>query len=653
MPQNVAWGPRRKQAFLDYITLSLDRTLGDRSAIEKRWRKWLEQYRAPAEQPTKRFPFEGASNRVLPVTAMNADPLIARFLTTLHAPANLWSLQPLNERWVDAAKPLQDFLQWADRRWLNMYEANARAVQEFVLLGTCVYKTGWLFERRRKQAYGPDGSLIDALEFLSQPFVDYVSLVDFIIPAEALAIQADVQGGAAWVAERIWLRLDQFMARAKGQEPFAPDYDPSAVALVKHFEEQRQGSAGGVEDKRYQLDEFQPSHLLRIELFEVHARYDTQGNGSVDDVVAVIHLPSRTLLRATLNPYRHGRRPYDSAVYMKGHGFYGIGVCEQSEVFQDLLTELTNLQVDNVEVVNTPMIAVKQGANVVPGEPIYVGKIWLLDDPSKDIREVRMGEVYPSLERLGSIVQNWGERRTGITDIQFGNPSQIPSRTPATTMLSLLQEGNRRFDLSLKNLRACLDAVGLKILQNMQQFLSEPQVNPEAQTQLAMTVQALGEPEGLYVAEKLALPLEEVENGLGVSVSATSGMVNKEVEKQGFLALLQLQAQLGQQYLALAQVISNPQAQLMMPVLVNVAMQVMRGMTELQRRVLEQYDIRNPEEILVDAATALDAAAGLGPLAAGAPQAAAGPVGGPAQGAAGANPLALLASLSGGAGAPL
>jgi hypothetical protein len=104
------------------------------------------------------------------------------------------------------------------------------------------------------------------------------------------------------------------------------------------------------------------------------------------------------------------------------------------------------------------------------------------------------------------------------------------------------------------------------------------------------------------------MPMEDVAAGLGVSLTATSGMANKEIEKQSFLALVQLQAQLGERFIQLAQIACNPQVITMMPGMAQVATQVAKGFTELQRRLLEQYDIRNPEDILVDAAVLESAA---------------------------------------------
>jgi hypothetical protein len=621
----------------------MNRALGNRTDLENKWASWLDQYRAPVNTEVKRFPYENAASYTLPVTAMDVDPLVARFITTLHTPDNLWTLQPLNERWINAAKPMQDFLEFLDQTRLHMYDVNYRAALEFIKLGTCIYKHGWLYERRNVVQYDANGKPQNELRTMSYPVVDHVTLPNFLIPPEAWQIQPDVPGGASWVAERFFLREQQFLARAAGQEPNLPDYDPTEVDVVRHFVNSQQ-TADPVLDKKFVLDDYQPSYLRRIELWEVHARFDTTGTNTVDDVVAIIHLPSRRMLRAVYQPYAHNQRPYSVARYFRGDGFYGIGACEQAEMFQSLMSDLLNSQVDNVRLANSPMIAVKQGANVVPGEPIYLLKMLLLDNPATDIREFKFTDAYNSLPELSGIAEQWRQRRTGISDIQRGNPSDLPSRTPATSMLSLLQEGNRRFDLSLKELRFCLNEVGMRTLQNLQQFLSDPVRNPEGQTMLQLAITALGSPEGNYIAEQLVIPTEDIGSGLGVSITATSGSTNKEVEKQAFLSLVQLQTQLGGQFIQLAQIFTNPQIP---PPLAAIAMQVSKGLTELQRRLLEQFDIRNPEDILVDATVLTQAAQGqgMGGAANGGV-----PAGAPQGSGFGAIPTALLTQLGAGQG---
>jgi hypothetical protein len=605
MPTNVTWGADREKQFTQWITTEIQQAIDDRQALETKWKDRLDQYRAPSSTELKHFPFEGASNRTLPVTAQNVDPLVARFMTTYHAPSNLWTLQALNEKWVPLAKPLQDYLEFLDKNVLRMWDVDYRAVLELIKLGTCIYKHGWLFEKRNAWAYDENGKQVRATKILSRPFVDHVRLIDFLIPASYYAIQPDDQGGAPWVAERIQLREDQFLARATGQDPFLPNYSKEGVEKVKKFLEQKRDQ---VQSKVDDLESYTASRLEQIELYEVHARYEC-APGQVDDVVAIVHLGSRTVLRTTLNYYVHGERPYEVARYFRSDGFYGIGVCEQMEMFQAEMSDLSNFHHDNVMLRNSLTLAVKSGANYLPGEPIYPGKSFILDNPATDIKELRWGTTSPDALNLMQFYQSNGERRSGLSDAQFGNMQSMPSRTPATSMMALLQEGNRRFDLSLKDMRIdCLAKIGMRILQNLQQFAADARTNPDGSRYLALAVQTLGEPEGQLVAQVLQMPLEDIAAGVGVSLTATSGMANKEMEKQSFLALVQLHTQLSQQFIQLAQIAANPQVIQMMPAVAQMATQAAMGFTELERRLLEQYDIRNPEDILVDAAILQSAA---------------------------------------------
>lgn len=661
MADAIRWGAGRQDAFVQWLDYELQDAIRARAPLLTTWLKWLEQYRAPAIQATKSFPYEGAANFVLPVTATDVDQLYASFMQSLHAPENLWTLQPLNERWVQAAKPLQDYLTWLDRNLLKMWNVNKRVVLECTKLGTGIYKTGWLYERRPIWTYDQAGRRLKVDKIRGQPTVDHVRLADFILPPYSYAIQPDAQGGAPWMGERLRISPPRLMALANSSEPFLPNIDKDALESILKYEEANQPEydeaiqrADLVKTSQSRTSDFDTTddttgsakttttlrQVRDIELWEIHARFGTQSADTQDDVVVWYHQPTRRIIRGVYAFYNHGQRPYDVIRYFPAEGFYGVGVCEQMEVFQTMESDLFNFTYDNVLLANSRMIVARAGANISPGEPIYPYKIWITDnDVRSDFAQFPMGDIYPSLPMLQTMVNERGQRRSGIGDLQLGNMQTLPSRTPATSVLSLLQEGKRRPDLTIKDMRyEGLSAVGLKVLQLSQQFIGQVSGDVGGQRLLQLAIESLGMPEGQAAGEKLATPLEDAALGVGVSLTATSGSANKEVEKQGYLALLQLSGQVSQQVLQFLQIAMTA------PALQPEALQAIRALREIEARVLEQYDIRNPEQILPLADTA-GAQAGVGVPAG--PQPGAAPGAGPA-------PLdASLAALFGGVGSGL
>lgn len=615
------WGVGREAEFIAFIDNDLTQSRIARVNIDRQFRDWLSQYRTPSKPIHKTFPYEGASGYQLPLTAIDVDVMYARFMQTIHAPENLWTTEPLNEKWVDAAKPMQDFLTMLDTRLLRMFNVNKRVFLETVKLGTGIYKTGWRYEKRPVWTYDEYGKRIQATRLVSAPFVDHVHLTDFVMPAYAYAIEPDEQGGAPWVAERLRISVAKLRSMANATSPFLPNLNKDNVEFIAKFIEAERpphdvriqeldferkprqettgtrldGDAFDFDRERGTPNGASIQRPKEVELWEIHARFPTRTTDSEDDIVVWYHQPTRKIVRAVYQYYQHGKRPYNAIRYFPGDGFFGIGVCEQKEMFQTLGTDLMNFTIDNVLLANSRMIVAKAGANIAPGEPIYPYKVWLTEgDVQKDFGVFPMADIYQSLPMLSGMVQNLGERRTSVSDVQIGNMQSMPSRTPATSTLALLQEGSRRPDLTIRDMRAeGLSVVGTRILQLCQQYISSP-VDFDGKRWLEMTVDMLGMPEGAAVAAKLRTPLEPVELGVGVQLTATSASANKETERQGRLALLQLAGQVTPQFLQLVQVAQQAQG----TPLGEVALKAATGLQEMYRRTLESYDVRNIEEML-------------------------------------------------------
>ncbi len=612
MTDSVKWGQGQKQRFVDFIDFELTFALGARQGLERQWREWLDQYRPSAKPALKRFPYEGAFGYTLPFTASDVDPMYASVMQTIHASEDLWTVNALNERWEPAAKPMQDFLTWLDHGILNMWSTNKRAILEMVQLGTAIYKHGWTYERRPYRTYDAQGKFQKVMRTVSRPFVSHVPLADFIMPPAGIAIQPDDDGGAGWLGERTRIDVQRLRSIANASDPMLPSIAREDLEKVLIHEERMQSDyRAKVADLDYVRQARQPytsfdkdtavgsapggvsGYVREIELYEIHARFPTQGE-SEDDIIVWYHRPTRIILRAIYQPFNHGARPYERVQYFPGLGFYGIGLCEQTELFQSLGSELFNYTGDNVLLVNSRMFATKSGSGIVAGEPVYPGKIFVTEgNPKDELIPMQMAEVYPSLPNLIQFLLQLKRERNGVSDLQRGNIESLPSRTPASSLQSLLAEGKRRPDLTIKDLRySGLSAIGLRTIQNLQQMIGRPDLDTGQYLRLAIDV--LGMPEGQLVAEKLMTPLEDAAHGLGVSISAISSTANKDLASQRAQNLLALSTTVGPQIIQMVQMAM----QAMGTPLEQVALSAAKGTAELYAKVLEQEDYRNVEDLV-------------------------------------------------------
>lgn len=618
MADRVQWGAGREQAFLDWIDQEMRQALSARVSLERNWRRWLEQYRAPANRPLKEFPFYGAANFELPLTAIDVDQLYAKFIQTIHAPTNLWTLEPLNPQWEDATKPLQDFLQWLDRALIKMEGINKRALLELVKLGTCIYKTGWLFEHRLVTIYDSQGNRQRIPRTVSRPIVDHVRLADFLIPPYGYDIDPDAQGGMPWVAERFRRPIDHLESIADASEPYLPNYGRLAMQQLRNhltrtpteYDEKVQDLDYNKTARTKNAPDFDTSNSTEtdpnrggtlaltqdVEWWQIHARFaTTAANGSQDDIVVEYHPETRMILRATYQPFNHGKRPYSVARYFPGEGFYGIGVCEQNEMFQRAESDMFNYTHDNVLLSNAVGIAAKAGANIGPGEPVYPGKIWVTDgNPREELMAFNLGQPYGGLTQIQGQMDELRKVRTGIGDLQSGNIQGLPSRTPATSVQALLEEGARRPDLTLNDIRDCLGEVGRRVVQLLQQYMSQPAQGAGGEVYAGLIAKVLGPESATKVLAKLMLSPDSVDLGFGVTLTATSATANKELAKQNIMALIQLQTQISEPIMGLMTQAMQAQG----TPLGQAALDLVQGMVYLQKRAFEQSDIRNVNELV-------------------------------------------------------
>lgn len=580
--EKVKWGADRERAFALWFYDELHNNRANRSALETKWEEAIVQWRAMLPKGTKEFPWIGASNLVFPLTAIHSDPVYADFLQTLHASKDYWTVEAKRSDRVEYANPLTEFMTSLERSFLKMRQVNQRAFLDNNILGTAIYKCHWLSERKMVRDYDEFGKVAKMMKAKSQPLIEHVPLQHFYIPADAWNINPDAPvGGARWVAQEIWLTPAELKLRASREGADLPNYDKKAVEKVMSFEMTRENR---VDDKIRDLDDYKPWREQRIRLYEVWARFDVDGDGIEEDIQVIWHHDTFTPLRTLHSPFLHGERPFHATRYLPGFGFYGIGLAEADEWAQLTTTKLLNATIDNVMIANSQMFSAPK--SYMGDMDVYPGKVWYVG-PGEEVKAIPMGSVKGDIFNIQAQMMQWSEMRTGVSELRQGNISNLPSRTPAATAQSVMQESNKRFDMILSNIRDIHGEMGRQTLQNVAQFYRD---DPERWGRYCEVT--LGVEDAAKVKEVLMTEgVHDVGTAFGVSVTATSAQVNKNAEQQNLISVMQITSQifgaLNQMSMLMMQV--PPET----PAYATAAAGFGAGVQMLER-ILETFDIQNP-----------------------------------------------------------
>ena len=322
------------------------------------------------------------------------------------------------------------------------------------------------------------------------------------------------------------------------------------------------------------------------------------GKGDIAPIVVTYHRPSKKIMRAMHNPFNTGASPFTKGRFVEIRGRNdGFGLAQQLKALQSEISTIHNQQVDNATLANTRFFVGRRG-QIKADTKIWPGKVVLTSDPKSDFIPMQLGEVYNSMKSLEVTAMAYAERRSGVSDYTLGRESTVVGdRATATGTLAILQEGNRRFDLNVRDMRDTLQKVGYNILELNHQF------RPRG---MAYLVQ--GE-HGESVERLLDLPPEFSALGLGLELTASTGTINRQVEQAGLIKLLGIlteNLQLGQQAEML---IANPQ----LPGEVKeYTIKQMEGIATIVRRIAQTFEQRNAEDIVatVTAYEGLQAMAG-------------------------------------------
>lgn len=528
----------------------------------------------------KATPWEGAASITVPVIASMVDATFPRLHSTVFGATTVISVEELLGEFAHHVKAWEDGLNWSMNNELEIASVANDWILETVIHGTGIVKLGWERVEREVLRYNDDGDMTEKqLEVLiNQPVLRHVSQEDFYVPYTANSIPR-----APWCGERLrelWgdIKIKEESGLYKNIEALQNSTEIDSPEYEHHRE--------GIEDRV-------PEWNDEYEIFELWVDFDLEGDGLPQPLLVNYHWKSNTLLRVQAHPYNHGKKPYFKIVYFPRHDrFYGVGLARQLLPIQEEITAIHRQRLDNGTVANSRMWKVVSGSRadqsfegVAPGLKIKV-------DSLDEIDALPIGDVSPSSFENENMALRYAQQRSGISDFMMGTDvGQAGGRQTATQIVTMLQEARTRFNWTLDQIRAALVGIAEMTTDLYQQYGGDAieRFGAILGDEKAQLIQEL-------LATESAASSTRVNAIMKLQVTASSASVNRAVEQQNLIGLLQLIQQITSQFeMPLVQLALNPQAP---PQLREYALSKLEGMRALERRILEVNDVRNTAEIL-------------------------------------------------------
>lgn len=545
-PRMLVLDEDTEEDLIQFLDFEIGQAYLEREDIVNDWSQWQIDYWAKPESKEKNFPFKRAANIVIPLSAIAIEAIYARIINTLFSVEPFWSVRPRTKEWVEPAPIIEEWLQIESKGQLDIFGFCRDAILELVKLGTAVGKTGYERDVRKGIADINGEEKTRWVEVYNGGTLFHVPLANFLI---RLA-ERDPQK-ALWVGEEHEFSWTQMKRMSLDGRMW-----PEAIEKIKHYWTQRTSTPSAAGTYTQTIDEAQHAEPAWNEIFrtqEVWASFDVDGDGVDEEIVLDFHKDSRTILSARYNWNDDLHRPYRVGVYIPVEGrIYGIGVGKQNEQFQKLITTIHRQRLDNSTLTNMFQLALKKNSGYGPGEAIFPGKLWFLDNPQTDIREIKMSDTYTSQMNNEQFATSYWEKLTGANDVVLGVPSEGTPGT-ATGDLTRLAEGNKKFDLVLKNVRHWLSQIGQDVIANYQQF-------GDSQHHWI----TLGKEKGTIIEQMLQMPSQLVRDGAIVSITVTDSITNRDVQKQQWMGLFSLLNGYYDKQLQVAMEIQDPQILVMM-----------------------------------------------------------------------------------------
>ena len=615
MLQNIKF---EKQDLSDLGELWAERIVNCRSArdelMKKTWQLALENYEGKAGPVD--FPWPNSSNAHVPVTGTHCDAFMSRFYNaaTAHDPVYLilpGAKEDLPKLDIDVNKfadAMQEISKWIEGSSLNHKETMEEVTTLIPKYGDAFVMVTWEHQMVADIDYNEDGEPGPPMprDLIDRPVLRVLHPRNFYMPTADRDIQL-----TPWCAvDEDYVVGDMRMKGASGEwYPKQVDAVLNAHGERTKKEQRRAAKDDGwyramADGRMMNRDEFELEQMRlmrinemgddpgRIRLTRVFCRMDTDKDGIPEEVILLLDPVSKIVVQARWNHYQHRERPLVHFYFVMREGTWlSIGAAELLFNIQKILNDVMRDMLNNNQVKNTSIFIGKADGSLTDKTALYPSRLLLLKNPKEDFMTADLGSgtLSVSVQDL-QILQGWAERRTGISDFNLGR--EKTSRTPATTLLTLLEEGNERIVRIIDRMKDAQATMWKYILSNY------------IQQGMAGILERILTPEQVIMVRKVwdqMKPMDVIKN-LVVEPKVSTKTLNRAMMRQETMALFGQMEELYARLFSISQAFRQTDDPKMKELLIKMA----RGLHTLMRRVLNTYDEKDHRDINPDISEELE-----------------------------------------------
>jgi len=519
--------------------------LSDHNRRIQRWREYYRRWRQMVPVPP--MGEEDASNLPVPYCQWNVFTKWSKEMDALFGDDAEIVAKPVGPSDYRKDKKISRYMTWRIFNSMKLLNPFCAFVLRKLLFGRSVAYSPWkreTFEVKGQEVVDYEGAGFDPL------WPD-----DFIVPAEEVLSLHDF----TYVIRRVRVRPDDLLkGEAEGRyQNITANWD----RIVTYAQNGTMRDTSGEEIKREKdeaegvLYERPQSSGEWVTILEWYGRwrplkgrmrnaseydFDRREMRQREFVVKYLwdlHIVVGIQSLEDLYPTTKNRRPFVETSMTKDGTYWSMGMVEMLINLEDELSVNHNQATEGAKMAMTPPLGYRPAAGVTP-ETIRLapGLAIPLDNPQQDIREIKISANLDLATWKEQTVLAYGEKLTGLSDLQMGRQIDRPNAPKtATQTVKLLEEGNVRISLDTKVLREDMSLV-LTHIWELEYMFSPEEVFFRVTEEDA---------EGLFPTQHggSVLTMEDRDGRYDFKLEFASSVWSKEVKKEQALARYQLDLQ--------------------------------------------------------------------------------------------------------------